>query len=191
MATHEHSDAVLAGVAGLNAPVKGFTLWELLVVIALIVFLFVTAIENLLPLRAEAERAALVTTVGKLRGAVGLESVRRVMQDDGGSLADLDGANPMNWLAVAPLNYSGETRDFHSVARGGWGFDPATGVLFYRVRYPEYFEGSYDSPPGIRFRVIAKRRPGGDLDLVTLEQLDTGQWDTDGSELGRWLEALE
>lgn len=169
----------------------GFTLWELLVVVALVVFLFVTAIENLLPLRAEAEQAAFVTTVGQLRSALGMETVRRAMQEPAAALSEIDGANPMDWLAVAPLSYSGESEDgFRSVAPGSWSFDPATGVLFYRVRYPGYFAGSFESPPGVRFRVTAKRDGRGKLEQVTLEQLDSGEWQAVGSELGRWLEAL-
>ncbi|HEX7029433.1 MAG TPA: type II secretion system protein [Gammaproteobacteria bacterium] len=166
---------------------RGFTLWELMVVVALVVIFFVAAIENLLPLRAEAERAAVGTTVGSLKSALGMETVRRAMARGNETLDMMAGANPMNWLAVAPANYSGTIDEFHDVPRGHWGFHAASGTLFYRVRYPEYFDGSFAEPPGLRFRVVAERGAQRNLSGVKLEQIDAGDWTTDGSEIGRLL----
>lgn len=166
---------------------RGFTLWELMIVVALVAILFVTAIENLLPLRAEAERASIAATVGSLRSALGMESVRRAMTRGNEALGTMAGANPMNWLAVAPANYSGVIEGVRDVPRGHWGFNAANGMLFYRVRYPGYFEGDFMEPPGLRFRVVTERDAHGALVSVKLEQLDAGDWTTDGSEISRWL----
>lgn len=167
---------------------RGFTLWELMVVIALVVTLFVTAIENLLPMRGDAERAAVAATVGSLQSALGMESIRRAMTRGDEMLETMDGANPMDWLAVTPANYLGVIDgDLSSVPRGHWAFDVTQGILFYRVRYPQYFEGSFTRPSGLRFQVIAERGMDGKLGGIRLARLDSGAWTTDGSEFSRWL----
>lgn len=167
--------------------VGGFTLLELLVVVSLVVFLFVATIENLLPLRAAAENAAFITTVGSLHSATGLEATRRVMDGGEAALGAMEGGNPMEWLAVAPADYRLiDNGDLHDVARGAWVYDADSRTLFYRVRYPEYFDGSFTDPHGVRFRVTVARSRNGVRD-VRLAQLDTAAWTTDGSELRRWL----
>lgn len=170
----------------------GFTLLELLVVIGLVIILFVTAIENLLPLRAAAERAAHAATVSGVRSAVGLEATRRVVQRGADGLEEMDRANPVAWLASPPSNYIGNVtaHDYRQIPRGGWGFDPASRVLFYRLRYPEYVEGGYAPPAGIRYRVEVRRTPGGGIREVGLIQLDEAQWRIEGSEVRRWLEQI-
>lgn len=167
---------------------QGFTLWELMVVVALIVFLFVAAIENLLPLRGEAERSAVLATVGTLQSALGMEAIRRTMDGGGVSVGAMVGANPMDWLAVKPANYAGVIDGgMEDLPPGHWGYDAEKKILFYRVRYPEYFRGSSMEPPGMRFRVVAKRNARGKLNGMKLEPLDAGTWITDGSEISRLL----
>lgn len=176
----------------LRSNARGFTLWELMVVVALVVFLFAAAIENLLPLRGDAERAAVLTTVGTLRSAVGLEVSRRVLDGNGSSLASLDGANPMAFLAIPPASYAGTVDGgaLEQTPRGAWVFVTDSGTLFYRVRYPEYFEGDFQSPPGIRFRVHVYRSDRGSITGVDLVQLDDAAWDTSGSEFMRWMNSF-
>lgn len=168
--------------------VGGFTLLELLVVVSLVVFLFGTAIESLLPLRGAAESAAFARMTGNLQSAMGLEATRRVLNGGEAALREMDGDNPMDWLALKPGSVTIRDGDFHALDRGGWGYDERSGVLFYRVRYPEYFDGSYNDPDGVRFRVTVSRT-GGILRNVQLVQLDSATWTTEGSELRRWLEA--
>lgn len=165
---------------------RGFTLLELVVVVVLVVLLFVTAIENLLPLRGEAERAALMSTIGGLQSATGLEASRRAVIDSA-KLAAMDGDNPMAWLALTPATYVGDIDSYTDLARGQWGYMPGSGILFYRVRYPEYFEGDFDQPAGIRFRVTVDRR-NGRMNGIRLAQLDRGEWRMDGSEIARIME---
>lgn len=165
---------------------SGFTLWELMVVVALVVVLFVTALENLLPLRGEAEKAALLATIGSLRSATGLEASRRAIVG-AEALRAMDGADPMAWLAAKPERYVGDVERSHDVPRGGWGYLAGEGVLFYRIRYPEYFRGGSGEPAGLRFRVdvtFAGTRVSG----IRLAELDHGQWRTGGAENAHLLE---
>lgn len=171
---------------------QGFTLLELILVVALVIILFAVAIENLLPLRAAAERAAHVATVGNLRTAAGHEAIRRVLARHGPGLAEMDGANPIEWLVSPPAGYAGHlpANRYDEVSRAGWAFDPVDRVLFYRVRYPEYVEGAYPSPPGIRYQVVVSRTADGGVRDVSLVQLETAEWRLSGSEVKRWLNRI-
>lgn len=168
----------------------GFTLLELLLVAALVIILFATAIENLLPLRGDAERAAVEATTASLRSAVAMEAMRRTVSVAGlAAVEAMDGQNPFDWLATPAGNFAGafDGTGHADVAPGSWGFDAESGTIFYRVRYPEYFDGSFLEPPGIRFRVRLSYDARGLLSAVGLEQMDAAAWNTDGSVLSRFL----
>lgn len=134
-----------------------------------------------------------MSTVGGLRSAVGMESTRRVLTEGTAGIAVMAGGNPMDWLAVPPATYAGVMADgdYHVVPHGSWSFDRDNGLLFYRVRYPEYFEGAFTQPPGIRYRVNVVRDPDGGISQLELMQLDAAQWATSGSEIGRWIQQLQ
>jgi prepilin-type N-terminal cleavage/methylation domain-containing protein len=171
---------------------QGFALLELLVVMALVVVLFVVAIENLLPLRGSAEHAAHIKTVNGLQSAIGLQATQQALRRGADGLAGIDGANPMDWLASPPAGYIGVIGpgDYETVPRGGWGFDAANGVLFYRFRYPEYVEGDFLAPPGVRYRVALERNPDGAAKKIGLRRVDWFEWRTDVSEIKRQLERI-
>lgn len=168
---------------------RGFTLLELIVVIALVIVLFATALENLLPLRGAAERAAVLSTVGNLRSAVGLEASLRAVRGGKDALLDMENGNPIDWLAVVPNTYAGEFDRVDDVPAGSWAWLPSRQVLFYRVRYPEYVESDH-VPAGIRYRVVVERGSNGQPRAIVLKQLDAAEWDLSGSELKRWLEEM-
>lgn len=168
----------------------GFTLWELLVVIALVIILFVTALENLLPLRGDAERTAHAYTVNALRSAIGLQATQRALQRRPDSLGEMRNGNPMQWLAIKPERYVGNISagEYETVPHGGWAFDAGNRVLFYRFRYPEYVNGDFMAPPGVRYRLDVSEGADGNVRKIELRQLDWFEWRTDGSEIRRLLE---
>jgi len=134
----------------------GFSLLELVVVVALIAVLWFVAIDRMLRLRIDAERVAMLQVLGGLRSALGLEVAERVVRRGLASVTELQGANPMELLAERPHNYVGELDgpDPSRVPPGSWYFDRRTRMLVYRVRYPEAFEGGPpEGPPRARFRV--------------------------------------
>lgn len=167
----------------------GFSLWELMVVIALIIVLVLTAIENLLPLMGDAERVAHASTRGALQSAVGLESTMRVLDRGNDGLRAMRDANPVDWLQTPMNNYVGEIsgRPYEAIPPRRWAFDKHSQVLVYRVGFPEYFTGDSMAPAVIRYRVTVQDGPGGTPRGVFLEQIDAGEWITDGSVLARWI----
>lgn len=176
-----------------------FSLLELVVVIILVVVLVITALENLLPLRGQAESARFAQTLGALRGALGLTVSERVLRGGLPAVAGLANENPFTWLAVAPDGYTGAAGQLDPAALppGGWGFDEQSHTLIYRVRYPEYLQGGRPAPPHLRLAVRLKytdrngNRRFDDADSlqgVALVALDDYAWVVpDGSETLRLL----
>lgn len=163
---------------------NGFTLLELVVVIALISILGLFALDRFWSLRAASERAAIAQVTGNIRSALGLEVARYALDNRLAKLARLDGSNPMRLLAQTPIGYIGETsRDAARIAEGSWYFDPGTKTLNYHATYRKNFDGPPEDLPLIRWRIRLAYRdrnhnrrfdPGvdaiGGLDLVKLDR---------------------
>lgn len=176
---------------------SGFTLLELITVVALVVVLFAVSLENLLPLRGKAERASVRTTLGNLRSAASMELVDRVLGKGLESVAELDRANPFEFLSVTPSSYAGTIDSAETLDRGQWGYHESLGYIIYRVRWPQYFEGGPENDARIRFRVELNYTDsngneqydanGDRLHGIRIRPLDTYSWTTDQSEIERWI----
>ena len=141
---------------------SGFSLLELVVVIAIISLLLVFAITRLWPLQAEAERVAMEQVVGGLRSALGIKVASYMVQNDMAGIRELIDTNPMDRLSEVPNNYRGALsgRDNVSIEGGTWYFDVPGKVLVYRVRNQDYFRGGIGQPAQVRFaiRVVYEER---------------------------------
>lgn len=153
---------------------RGFTLLEMMIVASLIAILFVVALDRIWILRIEAERVAVAQVVGVLRSALGIEVARRVLRSGVETLAELDGANPMELLAQLPPGYRGSLSSGQagSVQRGEWYFDTDNRLLVYRVRFAEAFH-SEAADDRASYRVVLRY---GDRD-------GDGRFDQDRDEL--------
>ncbi|MCP4300164.1 MAG: type II secretion system protein, partial [Gammaproteobacteria bacterium] len=69
----------------------GFSLLELIVVIALISTLIGVAVTRLLPYIDEAERVAVLRVEGQLRSSITMEAAKRIVRGQSASLSDLEG----------------------------------------------------------------------------------------------------
>jgi hypothetical protein len=156
----------------------GFSLLELVLVIILVVVLYVVAVDRILPLRGDAEAAAVATVAGSLRSALGMEVADRIVKQGAGSVAGLDGANPMRYLAERPENYLGEVSgvDPANLPVGNWYFDLETRELVYLVRYGEYFRTDLPGPPRLAFRTELVYNERDELAGVQLKRINTFVW---------------
>ncbi|MBI3898115.1 MAG: prepilin-type N-terminal cleavage/methylation domain-containing protein [Gammaproteobacteria bacterium] len=146
--------ARLAGSSGANNS-RGFSLFELVVVVVLIALLMVIAIARFLALQADAERVAMETIAGTLRSALGMKVAESIVADQLSGLAVLEGSNPMERLAETPTNYLGALPkpDPAQLEKGNWYFDQTNGELVYLVRNKAQFSGGAANPPRARFAV--------------------------------------
>lgn len=156
----------------------GFSLLELVLVIILVVALYALAIDRILPLRGDAEAAAVATTVGTLRSAMGMEVAARIVHRGLDEIASLAGANPMRLLAETPDNYLGEIDGVQpaQLPAGHWYFDRATGELVYLVRYAEYFRTDLPGVPRMVFKVELVYNERNELAGVRLERVNGFVW---------------
>ncbi|MEA5444950.1 prepilin-type N-terminal cleavage/methylation domain-containing protein [Gammaproteobacteria bacterium AB-CW1] len=166
---------------------RGFTLIELLVVMTLVVVLVLTAMENLLPLTGEAERVAVERNRVAIDTSLRHAAAERLLSQGRDGVRALEGQNPVSLLERPPSNYLGEkpgaTPDI--VPPGHWYWDPEGEWLIYRVRHGRYFDSDSGDPPHIRYRLV---REGGErFFTLRLESAHSYRWDTDGSELARWI----
>ncbi|MDX1444198.1 MAG: type II secretion system protein [Gammaproteobacteria bacterium] len=153
---------------------RGFTLWELIVVISLVVFLFAVAMENLLPLRGAAERAQVLHTEGALRSALGMQASQRVVQQGSRGLKSLTRENPLDWLAVPPTASAAETLE--GLQPGTWSWISHSNILAYRLRYPEYVEAAHEGE-WLRYKVVFEENEARQPMNLALVALDPVRWD--------------
>lgn len=114
---------------------NGFTLLELVVVVAAIAILAGVALDRVLPLIGRAQRAAFVRVRADLQSALLLEAADRITRGEAGSLPELATRNPMTLLLRPPANYVGsvDPRRESEIPRASWFYDERAGHLAYRV----------------------------------------------------------
>jgi prepilin-type N-terminal cleavage/methylation domain-containing protein len=134
---------------------RGLSLLEVLIVIVIISVLLVVAIDRLLAIRYEAERATVQSVIGALKSALYIEFAGAAAR---GQLARMDvarGSNPMLRLAEKPDSYAGEYfgADPELFEPGTWYFDTRDRALVYLVRFPQQFVTPLNGAPRLRLAV--------------------------------------
>lgn len=135
--------------------ISGFSLLELVVVIAIIAVLASVLFLRLPAWQARAEMASMESVIGALRSGIGIKVAEYLAREDVSGIHALAGSNPMERLAQQPVNYLGVLADVDpaSVQRGHWYFDRRQRTLVYRVRHERYFSGGQRDPVRARFTV--------------------------------------
>ncbi len=113
----------------------GFSLLELVVVIALIGTLLVVALWRMAGFVREAERVAVLTMEGQMRNILVLEAAKRILNPGGPAVAGLAHSNPMRLMLETPVNYLGELapRETWDLPQRHWYFDTHDLRLVYRT----------------------------------------------------------
>jgi general secretion pathway protein G len=166
----------------------GATLAETVAITCLLLIFIWVAAEKIWELRVVAERTHVVSIVGNLQSALGLEVAERALEQGIPAVVALQGSNPMDLLQPPPANYAGEKQDVDPAAEKGgrWYFDLDARELVYRVEFEENFRSSLAGPARIRLALKVSYRdlngngsfdPGQDqMRNVSLQQLDPYRW---------------
>lgn len=98
--------------------IKGFSLFELVVVLTIIGVLIAIAIDKLPAWQEQAERAAMQNVVGSLNSALGIKLASYLLGNDLAGVRALQGSNPMDQLVRARQLRRGPERCRDSRYRG-------------------------------------------------------------------------
>ena len=136
-------------------PSKGFTLIELIVVIAIIVVMMGLFLNRMMYYVEQAEKTAMEEVAGAIQSSLTMQYGQILTRGKPSDLPALAQDNPMNWLQKKPRNYAGEYYDITplSVESGNWVFDLKSRDLVYVVRNADYFKPGKDGKKWIRFHV--------------------------------------
>ena len=161
----------------------GFTLLELVVVIAIVVFLATTFLNRVWFYQEQAEKAAMVEVAGVIQNELLMKYGHLLIRNEIAGVAALATENPMGWLAKVPRNYAGEFYDPLPVAlpSGNWAFDLKSHELIYVPERTDYFVPGTDGQKWIRYRVKLLYDPvsgGGGKALVGVlfEPVEPYRW---------------
>ena len=134
---------------------RGFSLLEFLIVIIIISVLLVAAVDRLLRLRYDAERAMVQSVIAAMRSGLYVEFAASAAGGQSARIDSAAGSNPMLRLAEKPDGYAGEFygADPALFEPGSWYFDKRDQAIVYLVRFPEQFVTSLGGPARVRLRV--------------------------------------
>jgi len=149
---------------------RGFTLFELAVVIAVFAALVTVLLDRLFYLQEMAEKAAMESTLRGIKTGLQIRLAEMIITNREGQAGALEEEDPVRWLEEAsPANYGGAYRE--PPAPGTWYFDATASQLVYVVNTGERLE--IDGQVGgkqLRFRARLVREavqlPGGALERI-------------------------
>ncbi len=166
---------------------RGFTLFELIIVICIISVLAGLFLKRV-PLNQElAEKAAMEQTVGALQSALVMRYsvlLTRGMVNEK-ELKALKTNNPLDWLQKKPRNYAGEYFDPapQAIPPGHWFYDLKTHDLVYTVDHAENFVPGKDGKKWIRFHVkfeyektAGRSRPAREITATLFQPVEPYHW---------------
>jgi general secretion pathway protein G len=139
----------------------GFTLFELVLVIAVVAVLATFALDKLMGYQEMAEKAAMEHTVSVLHSALANRIAGRMAAGLGLEVEGIERENPMDWLARRPDNYFGALYDpvYRDVPKGTWHFDRKSQELVYRPRMTKFFTPDAEGREWVRFRTVLRVTP--------------------------------
>ena len=134
---------------------KGFTLIELIVVIAILSVLITTFLNRVEYYQELAEKTAMEQNIGAIQNALTLQHSKHYVRGNSDDITLLPTENPMKWLQAPPQNYAGEFYDPKptSVPPGSWIFDLKSHELIYVLNRTDHFVPGKDNANWIRFHI--------------------------------------
>ncbi|WP_256077117.1 type II secretion system protein [Massilia sp. YIM B04103] len=134
---------------------RGFSLFELSVVLVVIAVLSTVFLQRVLFYQEEAERAAVAQVLAQLRAGVQGKVAELHLRGKGTDLSRFSGQNPMLWLVRQPPNYLGElgAPETSELQTGNWYFDRTERILLYLPAQRGLFVDKTLKP--LKFRLIA------------------------------------
>lgn len=149
---------------------RGFTLFELVTAMVVILLLGTVFLERLRFYQEMAEKAAMEATLRQIKTGLQIRLAELIIESRQGEAMQLEIEDPTRWLDTPPSNYAGLYRE--RPGPGAWYFDPRELELVYvaNTGHRLKLDGATDSKE-IRFRArLLKDRvlgAGGTMESVT------------------------
>jgi len=165
---------------------RGFTLLELIVVIAVVIILASVVLPKFVGLMQQAEVSAVQGMVGQMRSALSLQMSRGLYRGDDLAAWAADGSRPLypmhDLLLDPPETYLGVLSA--SDRRGCWYDDKNSHELVYVLRDDELVVGGSETPATLRWKIRVIRGPlsAGEQDTLiglVLQPSSATRWLTD------------
>lgn len=142
---------------------RGFTLFELLVVVAIVAVLGGVGLDRFWRLQEQAERAAVEQSLLGLKFALRIQVAAASAAQDPIRLRGVAAGNPFEWLDERPVNYGGEligsaADKVGEVPPGSWMFDRERADVLYRARHDDHLQGARDGL--LRFHIQPRDSAG-------------------------------
>lgn len=164
---------------------RGFTFFELIVVISVISILGVVALNVYYKLLVDVERTSMEHDLGVMRSSISMQVAGYFVAGNMDGLEKLVDSNPMELLTEKPNNYLGVISHYklEKIEKGSWFYDGESQTLTYMVRNQIYFETSLEEPSRARFKVFPvysdRTQPWGKkryISGLTLKALEPYRW---------------
>lgn len=154
---------------------RGFSLFELAVVLVVIAILGTVFLQRVLFYQEEAERVAVAQVLSHTRTSLEARVRSLHLRGKAAEVLALAQENPISWLGRAPPNYLGEVfaPDLRNLEGGNWYFDGSTKILVYLPRQHGWLGDEAARP--LLFKVVLRHASQGrqeDQVGVSLVQVD-------------------
>ncbi len=140
---------------------RGFSLFELVVVISIVAVLMGIFLNRVLYYQEQAEKTAMLGVAGAIQSALIMQYGQILTRGKTSDIEWLAKDNPMNWLQQKPDNYVGELHDLTPLAvkPGNWVFDLDSHDLVYVPSLANNFRPGKDGKQWIRYHVVLQYEP--------------------------------
>ena len=141
-----------AGPAGRQ---RGFTLFELIVVICIVAVMAGILLNRLQVYEEAAEKAAMQQTAAAVKSALQMRVAAYMIGGRDNEIENLRDENPVGWLQEKPQNYAGEfyADAYARVRPGSWYFDLSRREFIYVLNLAADFKPGPDGRKWVRYRV--------------------------------------